>query len=59
MGGEQAAGVLFTVKQEQLRKQGQTLMTEEEERDFKQPTLDKYEPRPLREQMMGGRDVDG
>lgn len=43
MGGEQAAGVLFTVKQEQLRKQGETLMTEDEERAFKQPTLDKYE----------------
>ena len=43
MGGEQAAGVLFTVKQEQLRKQEHTLMTEDEERAFKQPTLDKYE----------------
>jgi acetyl-CoA carboxylase carboxyltransferase component len=43
MGGEQAAGVLFTVKQEQLRKQGKPLMDEAEERVFKQPTLDKYE----------------
>jgi 3-methylcrotonyl-CoA carboxylase beta subunit/propionyl-CoA carboxylase len=43
MGGEQAAGVLFTVKQEQLRRQGQQLMKVEEERSFKQPTLDKYE----------------
>ncbi len=43
MGGEQAAGVLFTVKQEQLRRQGQPIMNEETERDFKQPTLDKYE----------------
>src|SRR5499425_315481 len=43
MGGEQAAGVLFTVKQEQLRKEGQALMTEEAERAFKQPTLDLYE----------------
>ena len=43
MGGEQAAGVLFTVKQEQLRRQGQRLMNVEEERAFKQPTLDKYE----------------
>ncbi len=43
MGGEQAAGVLFTVKQEQLRRQGQRLMGAEQERDFKQPTLDKYE----------------
>ena len=43
MGGEQAAGVLFTVKQEQLRRQGQKLMNAEEEQAFKQPTLDKYE----------------
>jgi acetyl-CoA carboxylase carboxyltransferase component len=43
MGGEQAAGVLFTVKQEQLRRQGMPLMREDEERSFKQPTLDKYE----------------
>src|SRR5919108_5477701 len=43
MGGEQAAGVLFTVKQEQLRKEGKPLMTEDEERAFKQPTLDLYE----------------
>jgi 3-methylcrotonyl-CoA carboxylase beta subunit/propionyl-CoA carboxylase len=43
MGGEQAAGVLFTVKQEQLRKEGKPLMHDEEERAFKQPTLEKYE----------------
>jgi acetyl-CoA carboxylase carboxyltransferase component len=43
MGGEQAAGVLFTVKQEQLRKEGKPLMQAEEERRFKQPTLEKYE----------------
>jgi len=43
MGGEQAAGVLFTVKQEQLRKEGKPLMAEDEERAFKQPTLDLYE----------------
>jgi acetyl-CoA carboxylase carboxyltransferase component len=43
MGGEQAAGVLFTVKQEQLRKEGKALMNEDEERAFKQPTLDLYE----------------
>ncbi|GIX47937.1 MAG: propionyl-CoA carboxylase [Candidatus Tectimicrobiota bacterium] len=43
MGGEQAAEVLFTVKQEQLRKAGKPLMTPEEERAFKQPILDKYE----------------
>jgi acetyl-CoA carboxylase carboxyltransferase component len=43
MGGEQAAGVLFTVKQEQLRTEGKPLMTEDEEQAFKQPTLDLYE----------------
>jgi acetyl-CoA carboxylase carboxyltransferase component len=43
MGGEQAAGVLFTVKQEQLRKQGQPLMTSDQEQVFKQPILDTYE----------------
>lgn len=43
MGGEQAAGVLFTVKQEQLLKSGQTPLGEEEERTFKQPILDTYE----------------
>ena len=43
MGGEQAAGVLFTVKQEQLRKEGKALLTETEERVFKQPILDTYE----------------
>ena len=41
--GEQAAGVLLTVKQEQLRKEGKPLMAEDEERAFKQPTLDLYE----------------
>jgi acetyl-CoA carboxylase carboxyltransferase component len=43
MGGEQAAGVLFTVKQEQLQKANQPLMNAEEEQAFKQPTLDLYE----------------
>jgi 3-methylcrotonyl-CoA carboxylase beta subunit/propionyl-CoA carboxylase len=43
MGGEQAANVLLTVKQDQLARQGQTQMTPEEQDAFKQPTLDKYE----------------
>jgi 3-methylcrotonyl-CoA carboxylase beta subunit/propionyl-CoA carboxylase len=43
MGGEQAANVLRTVKQEQLTRAGQALMTEEEEAAFMQPILDKYE----------------
>lgn len=43
MGGEQAANVLATVKQDQLKAAGKTLMTEAELAAFKQPTLEKYE----------------
>jgi acetyl-CoA carboxylase carboxyltransferase component len=42
MGGEQAANVLATVKQEQLAAKG-IVMTEEELQKMKQPILDKYE----------------
>ncbi|HZU70574.1 MAG TPA: carboxyl transferase domain-containing protein [Ktedonobacteraceae bacterium] len=42
MGGEQAASVLATVRKEGLEARGKT-MTEEEEAEFKQPILDKYE----------------
>ncbi len=42
MGGEQAAGVLATVKKDQLARDGKT-MSAEEEAEFKQPILDKYE----------------
>jgi len=42
MGGEQAAGVLATVKQEQLAREGKS-MTPQEEAEFKQPTLELYE----------------
>jgi acetyl-CoA carboxylase carboxyltransferase component len=42
MGGEQAAGVLVTVKREQLARDGQTL-TPEGEQSLRQPILDKYE----------------
>ncbi|QFU74709.1 methylcrotonoyl-CoA carboxylase [Halioglobus maricola] len=42
MGGEQAAGVLATVKQEQLARDGKS-MTPEEEAEFKRPTLELYE----------------
>jgi 3-methylcrotonyl-CoA carboxylase beta subunit len=42
MGGEQAANVLLTVKQEQLALKNQK-MTKEQEEDFKAPTLEKYE----------------
>ena len=44
MGGEQAAGVLATVKQEQLARDGKS-MTPEEEAEFKRPTLELYESR--------------
>lgn len=43
MGGEQAANVLATIKQDQLERRGQDLMTETELAEFKQPILDKYE----------------
>ncbi len=43
MGGEQAANVLVTVKQDALKVAGKTLMTEKEVAAFKQPILDKYE----------------
>ena len=42
MGGEQAASVLATVRQEGLAARGKG-MSEEEEAAFKQPILDKYE----------------
>jgi 3-methylcrotonyl-CoA carboxylase beta subunit len=42
MGGEQAAGVLTTVKREQLAREGKTL-SQKEEQEIRQPILDKYE----------------
>ena len=42
MGGEQAAGVLATVKREQLSRENKSLSREEEEQ-IRQPILDKYE----------------
>ncbi|MBV8670904.1 MAG: methylcrotonoyl-CoA carboxylase, partial [Candidatus Eremiobacteraeota bacterium] len=42
MGGPQAASVLLTVRLEGLERQGKT-MTPEEQREFMQPILDKYE----------------
>jgi acetyl-CoA carboxylase carboxyltransferase component len=42
MGGEQAAGVLLTVKLQQLKEKGQT-MVPEEQKAFMAPTLAKYE----------------
>lgn len=43
MGGEQAANVLATVKQDGLKASSKTLMTDKELASFKQPILDKYE----------------
>lgn len=43
MGGEQAANVLATVKQDQLIAAGKTQMSEKELDEFKRPTLEKYE----------------
>ena len=43
MGGEQAAGVLLTVKQDQLAARGEPILTPEQAEAFKKPTLDKYE----------------
>ena len=42
MGGEQAANVLLTVKMDQMMAKGQT-MSQEEQAEFKRPTLEKYE----------------
>jgi acetyl-CoA carboxylase carboxyltransferase component len=43
MGGEQAANVLLTVKQDQLVRRGEPPLSPAEETAFKQPILDKYE----------------
>jgi acetyl-CoA carboxylase carboxyltransferase component len=42
MGGEQAAGVLATVKRDQLAREGRTL-SEQDEEAIRQPILEKYE----------------
>ena len=43
MGGEQAANVLLTIKQEQLAREGKPAMTQQEADEFKRPILEKYE----------------
>lgn len=43
MGGEQAASVLLTVKQDQLAREGKPQMSPEEANEFMRPTLEKYE----------------
>ena len=42
MGGEQAAEVLTTVKQEQLQRQGKAPLSKKEVAEFQQPILTKY-----------------
>jgi acetyl-CoA carboxylase carboxyltransferase component len=42
MGGEQAAGVLTTVKRDQLAREGKTI-TADEEAAIRDPILEKYE----------------
>ena len=43
MGGEQAANVLLTIKQEQLEREGKALLNPADGQAFMQPILDKYE----------------
>lgn len=43
MGGEQAANVLLTIKQDQLAREGKPLLTKEEQDEFKRPLQEKYE----------------
>ena len=43
MGGPQAASVLSTVKQTQLKSAGEPEMTPQQVAEFEKPTLDKYE----------------
>lgn len=43
MGGEQAAGVLAQVKQDQLMREGKPAMSPAEEAEFKRPTLETYD----------------
>jgi 3-methylcrotonyl-CoA carboxylase beta subunit len=43
MGGEQAANVLLTIKQDQLTREGKPTMAKEDTDEFKRPILEKYE----------------
>jgi len=43
MGGEQAANVLLTVKQEGLTREEKPLLSPEEQEEFKKPIIEKYE----------------
>jgi acetyl-CoA carboxylase carboxyltransferase component len=43
MGGEQAANVLLTIKQDQLERESKEPMSAEEQQEFMRPILAKYE----------------
>ncbi|HAX68031.1 MAG TPA: methylcrotonoyl-CoA carboxylase [Anaerolineae bacterium] len=43
MGGEQAANVMLTIKQDQLVREGKPTLNAEEAEEFKRPLLEKYE----------------
>jgi acetyl-CoA carboxylase carboxyltransferase component len=43
MGGEQAANVMLTIKQEQLEREGKPALDAKGAAELKQPILDKYE----------------
>ena len=43
MGGEQAANVLLTIKQDQLAREGKPAMSQQEADEFKRPIFEKYE----------------
>ena len=43
MGGEQAANVLLTIKQDQLQREGRPILSSEDIEKFKQPILEKYD----------------
>jgi acetyl-CoA carboxylase carboxyltransferase component len=43
MGGEQAANVLLTIKQDQLERERKPAMTQPEADEFRRPILEKYE----------------
>jgi acetyl-CoA carboxylase carboxyltransferase component len=43
MGGEQAANVMLTIKQEQLEREGKKALDAKQAAELKQPILDKYE----------------
>ncbi|MBK6792578.1 MAG: methylcrotonoyl-CoA carboxylase [Anaerolineales bacterium] len=43
MGGEQAANVMLTIKQDQLVREGKPALNAEEAEEFKRPLLEKYE----------------